>query len=387
VTTSRADYSSLLPILRLINNDPELELLLFVGAMHLAPQFGLTLKDIETDAFPIADRVEMLLASDTPLGVAKSIGLGVIGFAESLSRHRPDILMIIGDRYELLSVACAALALGIPVAHVSGGDLTEGAIDNQVRFALTKLSHLHFVAMETHAKRLCQMGEESWRIFVTGEPALDLLHQIQLLSREELANCLGLNLTPPILVVTLHPTTISEVPIREQVSSLLSALSHVRGTLVFTYPNADVGHSEIIDQIQTFVREHPNSGLFFNLGHCRYYSLLAIADLMVGNSSSGIWEAPSFCLPVVNVGERQRGRVRAGNVIDVSFDADAISEGIRQALEPHFRSSLQGMRNPYGDGHASERIVRVLKQVNIDYRLLQKHFVEIPLESAETDAY
>ena len=384
VTTSRADYSSLLPVLHAIQADPELDLLLFVGGMHLAPEFGLTVKEIEAEGFPIAERIEMTPTSDVPEAVARAIGCGVSGFAQSLSRCRPDILVVNGDRYELLAVACAALVLGIPLAHISGGDLTEGAIDNQVRYALTKLSHLHFVAMETHAERVRQVGEEPWRVFLTGEPALDLLSELKLLSREELADSLGIKLAPPVVVVTFHPTTVSETPVIEQVESLLAALDHLPATLVFTHPNADAGHRHIVDRLHAFVQEHPRSALFFNLGHRRYYSLLALADAMVGNSSSGIWEAPSFSLPAVNVGERQQGRTRAGNVIDVRFDADAISKAIQRALQPQFRGSLHGMRNPYGDGHASRRIVEELKRVPLDHRLLQKRFAELPFHAAQS---
>jgi UDP-hydrolysing UDP-N-acetyl-D-glucosamine 2-epimerase len=345
--------------------------------MHLAPEFGLTVKEIEADGFPIVDRVEMLLSSDTPEAMAKSTGLGTIEFADALARHRPDILLIVGDRYELLSVACAALPLCIPIAHISGGDLTVGAIDNQVRYALTELSHLHFVAMETHAKRLRQMGEEPWRVFVTGDPALDLIHKMKFLSREELIECLGMDLEPPILLITLHPTTISSVSVSEEVDSLLAALSRVEGTLIFTYPNADAESRVIVEHIREFTTPRPRAGLFSNLGQLRYYSLLTQADLIVGNSSSAIWEAPSFHLPVVNIGERQKGRLCASNVINAVVDPDAIYQAIRKGLNPTFRASLRDLQNPYGDGHSVPRIVDALKHIELGPHLLQKHFHSI----------
>ncbi len=376
VTTSRSDYSSCLPLLRAIEADPQLELHLIVSGMHLSSEFGYTVKEVEADGFQITDRVAMLLSSDTPEGIAKSIGMGTIGFAQSLARMQPDILILVGDRLELLSVACTALPFGVPMAHISGGDVTEGAVDNQVRHALTKMSHLHFVAMEAHAKRVQQMGEEPWRIFVTGDPALDLIHQIEFLSREELADSLGLELTPPLLVITLHPTTLGTASAIEQAEALLAALNRVQGTLVFTYPNADVENREIIERFQAFVAQHPGTKFFPNLGQQRYYSLLSQADLMVGNSSSGIWEAPSFRLPVVNIGDRQKGRIRARNVIDLPFDADAIYRGIQRGLKPNFRASLEGLQNPYGDGQATQRIMKVLKQIDLDARLLQKRFVD-----------
>lgn len=374
VTTSRADYSSVLPMMQLISDDRDIELLLFVSGMHLAPEFGLSVREIESDGFAITDRIEMLVASDTPQAVAKSIGLGVIGFADSLVRSRPDILLIVGDRFELLSVACAALPLAVPVAHVSGGDITESLVDNQVRHAVTKMSHLHFVAMPSHAKRLLQMGEEAWRVHVTGDPALDLIGQMKFMSRSELSESLGLELKPPVLVVTLHPTTLGSFSVTEEVTTLLAALDHVPGTLIFTYPNADAEARMIIDRIRAFVKGRPLAGLFFNLGQVRYYSLLALADLMVGNSSSGAWEAPSFHLPVVNVGERQRGRFCVENVIDADVDEDAIRAAIGKGLDPAFRASLRNVRNLYGDGHATPRILGVLKEIELGPRLLQKRF-------------
>lgn len=381
VTTSRADYGGVLPIARAIKADPGLELLLFVGGMHLAPEFGLTVKEIEADGLPIADRIEMAPASDSPEAIAQAMGQGVNGFARSLSRHRPDILVLYGDRYELMAPALVATALNIPIAHVCGGDLTEGAIDNQVRHALTKLSHLHFVVLEEHARRVRQMGEEAWRVFLTGEPALDFLNELKLMSQKELADSLGMELTPPVAIVTFHPEAAGEIPVEKQVDGLLSALDHLPGTLVFTSPGADAGYGHVIDRLRDFVRTHRNSKFFSSLGRQRYYRLMALADVMLGNSSSGIWEAPSFALPVVNVGERQRGRFRVGNVIDVGFDPDAISEAIQQALDPKFRASLREMRNPYGDGHASERIVEELKRVNLDCRLLREHFAELSSQS------
>jgi len=380
VTTSRADYSSLLPILRLISDDPDLELLLFVGGMHLVPEFGYTVKEIEADGFPITERIEMMLASDTRESVAKSMGLGVIGFANSLSRYHPDILIMVGDRFELLAAVSAALSLGIPIAHVSGGDITEGAIDNQVRYAITAMSHIHFVAMLAHAQRLLQMGEEPWRVIVTGDPALDLIHQMKFLSRAELSKHLGLELTSPVLLVTFHPITIGSNNVLEEVDSLLTALGQGQGTLIFTYPNVDAQNRIIIERIKEFVASQPRAKVFTNLGQLTYYSLLAQADLMVGNSSSGIWEAPSFHLPVLNIGGRQQGRLKAANVIDVSGGADAIYGAVRRGLDPSFRASLSNVQNPYGDGQAAARIVDTLKHVQLGPRLLQKRFIDFPVE-------
>lgn len=374
-TFARSDYSSCLPVLRAIEADPDLELHLLVSGMHLSAEFGCTVKEIEADGFDICDRLEVLLSSDTPEGIAKSVGLGIIGFAQSFARCRPDILLLVGDRFEVLAAACAALPFCIPIAHVSGGDATEGALDNQVRHAISKMSHLHFVAMRAHAERLIQMGEEPWRVSVTGDPALDLIHQLKCLSREELSRDLGLDLNTPLLLITFHPTTLGGSGVRDEVAQLLSALGRVQGTLIFTCPNADAERRLIVERIRAFVLSRPGAGLFPTLGQLKYYSLMAQADLMVGNSSSGIWESPSFGLPVVNIGERQRGRVRAGNVIDVDADADAIFQGIQRGLSPSFRASVDPLRNVYGDGEAAKRIVDVLKNTRFGLSLLQKQFI------------
>ncbi|MGH9197084.1 MAG: UDP-N-acetylglucosamine 2-epimerase, partial [Acidimicrobiia bacterium] len=350
--------------------------------MHLAPDFGLTVREIEQDGYDITERVEMVLATDSAEGWAKSVGLGVLGFAQIFARRRPDIVLIVGDRLELLSVGCAALPFRIPIAHVSGGDVTEGAVDNQVRHAITKMSHIHFVAMKAHAERLLQMGEEAWRVMVVGEPALDLIRKTETLSREELGRTLGMALGHPVLVITFHPTTLGSASVEQEVDILLTALKRVDGTLIFTYPNADAGNRVIVNRIREFAARQPMSGVFANLGRSKYYNLLTHADLMVGNSSSGIWEAPSFRLPVVNIGDRQQGRVRARNVIDVSVDADAIYGAIQHGLEPSIRAELSQIENPYGDGLAAGRIVKALKHLEPGVDVVRKRFVDRWVEEA-----
>lgn len=379
VTFARSEYSSCRPVVRAIQACPELELQLLVGGAHLSPEFGYTVSEIEADGVDIDARIEMLLASDTPEGTAKSVALGVIGLAQRFSQSRPDILLLVGDRIELLAAACAASAFRIPMAHLSGGDITEGAIDNQVRHAITKMSHIHFVSMQAHADRVIQMGEESWRVVVAGDPALDEVRHMQLLNRSELVERLGMTLDPPVILATYHPTTLSSMAVLEEINHLLAALSETDGTILFSYPNADPGSRAIIDRIRDFVQCHANSRLFHNLGQPAYYSLLNEADLMVGNSSSGIWEAPSFRLPVVNVGDRQRGRLRAGNVIDVDCLAEAIHQGIQLALDDGFRVSLSSIENPYGDGQAARRIVDTLVDIELGPRLLQKRFADVQM--------
>lgn len=376
VTFSRSEYSGLAPVMKAIQAEPELELELLVSGTHLSPQFGLTVKEIEADGLPIAERIEMLEADDSPLGTARSLGRAVLGLAASLERLKPDILLLAGDRLELLAVAAAAYPFGLPLAHLSGGEISEGAYDNQVRHALTKLCHLHFVATAEAARRLIQMGEEEWRVHITGEPALDLIGQTELMTRQELERSLGLELDPPVVVVTLHPTTLDEIDSAAEAEELIRALGQLEATLVITSPNADPGGLAIRERLEAFAASRPSAVFLASLGQRRYWSLLALADLMVGNSSSGIWEAPSFGLPVVNIGQRQKGRLRAANVIDAAAKAEAILTAIRQGLDPVFRASLQGLRNPYGDGQASRRIVEVLKRIEMGIGVLRKKFID-----------
>lgn len=376
VTVARSDYGIYLPVLRRIQADPDLRLHLIVAGTHLSPDFGLTVREIERDGFPIGDRVEMLLASDTPEGIAKSTGLGVIGFAQSYARYRPDILLVLGDRFEMHAAVVAALPFKIPVAHIHGGELTLGAIDDALRHSITKMSHLHFVATEDYARRVVQMGEEPWRVVVSGSPSLDTLLSTHLLSRKELERRYKLDLAQPFLLVTYHPVTLEFEQLEMQVSELLAALEEVDMGVVFTYPNADTRSRTVIQMIREFAATHPRAQVVVNLGTPGYTSVMQFAAAMVGNSSSGIIEAASFKLPVVNVGTRQQGRTRAKNVIDVGYGRAEIVAGIRKALSPEFHASLADLVNPYGDGHAAERIVQRLKEVELDDRLLIKRFYE-----------
>jgi GDP/UDP-N,N'-diacetylbacillosamine 2-epimerase (hydrolysing) len=372
ITFGRSDFNSFLPLLKRLAGDTRFETELVVSGTHLLSQFGNTIDQIEAHNVKISHRVSMPLHSDSPTDFGKSIGIALTGFCDLFSKTSPDLVIIVGDRVELLAAATAALAFRIPVAHISGGDVTEGAIDNQVRNAITCLSHLHFVAMGDHARRVRELGEEPWRIHITGEPALDLLKELRLLSRNELENQLELALQSPVVVVSYHPTTLSSMKATAEVDTLLQALKNLPATFVFTAPNADVERDAIVQAFEAFVLKHERARLFASLGPLRFYSLLANADLMIGNSSSGIWEAPSFKLPVVNVGDRQKGRHRARNVIDTGTDAGMIRSAIDRALQTDFRSSLSGLTNPYGSGDAVEKIVNVLGQLPSRSRLLRK---------------
>jgi UDP-hydrolysing UDP-N-acetyl-D-glucosamine 2-epimerase len=377
VTGTRADYGLLYWVLQKIHGDPELVLQLVVTGMHLSPEFGLTVKEIEADGFPIAERVEMLLSSDTEVGVSTSIGLGVMGFASTFSRLEPDILVLLGDRFEILAAAIAAVVARIPIAHIHGGESSEGAIDESFRHAITKMSHIHFPAVDLYARRIRQMGEDPEKIFTCGAPGLDNIYDLKLPGREELSGELGISLRHPIALITYHPVTLEENTASPHIANLLGALLGRGLTLLFTYANADAGGRVINQMIDNFVKHEPNAHVFPNLGQRRYLGLLNIADVMVGNSSSGIIEAPSFKLPVVNIGDRQRGRVRAANVIDCGVERDEIAEALDQALGKDFKERLSHLVNPYGSGQASARIVAVLKGVSIGERFLKKRFLDI----------
>lgn len=374
VTVGRSDYGIYQPVLRRIQADPDLQLHLIVTGMHLSPEFGLTIKGIEADGFAIGDRVEMLLSSDSPEAIAKSMGLGIIGMAQAYARSQPDILVVLGDRFEMYAAAVAALPFGIPVAHIHGGELTEGAIDDSLRHSISKLSHLHFVAMEEYARRVVQLGEEPWRVTITGAPSIDNLDSIELLSQQELEAKYGFSLDPAPLLVTFHPTTLEFADAAWQAKELLAALEGSGQRVVFTLPNADTGGQAIAQQIRDYVQTHDEAAFIENFGTKDYLSLMRVAGAMVGNSSSGLIEAPSFALPVVNIGTRQGGRVAAANVIHVGYARTEIMKGIDTALRPEFRAGLIGLINPYGNGKAAERIVDVLKTIQLDDALIRKRF-------------
>jgi len=379
VSVGRSDYSYYLPILRRIQAEPELRLCLIVGGMHLSPEFGLTVKEIEVDGFLINERVEMLLSSDTPEGIAKSIGLGVISFGQVFAHQRLDLLLLLGDRFEMLAAATAMLPFAIPMAHIAGGEATEGLIDEAIRHSITKMSHLHFVSTARYRERVVQMGEEPWRVIVSGAPSLDNLREIPLLSFDETERRIGVTLKPAPVLVTFHPVTLEYGDTSVHITELLAALDDASLPVLFTYPNADTQGRIIIQQIDRYVSARNASHVVTNLGTQAYYSLLRYAAAMVGNSSSGIIEAASFELPVVNVGNRQKGRAHGRNVLDVPCERAAIVSGIRKAVDPEFRRSLAGLQNPYGNGSAAEKIVQVLRQTPLDRNLLVKTFYDMPL--------
>lgn len=380
VTTSRADYGICLPVLRAIEHEPSLKLRLYVTGMHLAPHLGLTVEAIEADGFAVAERIETLLAADTPQAMAKTMGLGIVGFADSFARSRPDLLVVVGDRFEMYSAAVAALGYRLPVAHIHGGEVTAGAMDEALRHSISKLSHLHFVATEQYCKRLVQLGEEPWRITVSGAPGLDNLAGLELLDRHQLDKRYGLTAGEPFLLVTFHPATLESEPVESQVQALLAALEASGMQVVFTLANADPGGSTCNNMVRRWVADRASARLINNLGTEGYFSMMRHAAAMVGNSSSGIVEAATFELPVVNIGSRQQGRVRPANVIDTGTSADEINDAISKAIAPELRSSFAGLVNPHGRGRAAETVVAVLRAVRIDDNLICKRFHDVEFE-------
>lgn len=365
VTGTRAEYGLLYWTMKEIENDPELKLQLLVTGMHLSPEFGLTVQEIEKDGFRIEEKIEILLSSDTGQGVAKAIGLGVIGFAQAFARLNPDILVILGDRFEIFAAATAAMVMNIPIAHIGGGESTEGAIDEQIRHAITRMAHIHFTSCDYYAERIKKMGEEEWRIFNVGAPGLENIKRLKLLEREELEKLLNIDLSKTTLLVTYHSVTLEMQTLKKQMDNLLSALMQTGHQIIFTYPNSDSGGRYIIKRINEFIKDYNKAKAFVNLGQQKYLSLLQYVSAIVGNSSSGIIEAPSFKLPVVNIGDRQKGRLRAKNIIDVGYSKDEILDGINKALyNEEFRAKLKDTKNPYGDGDTSKKIIKILKKIN-----------------------
>jgi UDP-hydrolysing UDP-N-acetyl-D-glucosamine 2-epimerase len=377
VSVSRADYGIYHPLLTRLSQEPGLELSILVTGMHLSPEFGSTFRVIEQDGFQIADKIETLLSSDTPQGIAKSIGMGILGFAQSFSGKKPDMLVLLGDRFEMYAAAVAALPFTIPVAHIHGGEVTQGAFDDGLRHSLTKLSHLHFVSTQEYGQRVIQLGEEPWRIKVCGAPSLENLKNFQLLSRAELEFRLDRKLPDTFLVVTFHPVTLEYEKSEDYINELLCALHEVNLPVIFSLPNADTNSRVIIQRTKEFISMHLDSSIFDNLGQRVYFSLMTAASAMVGNSSSGIIEAATFKLPVVNIGTRQKGRIHGKNVIDVGYHHTEIRAGISRAISPSFRESLRDLVNPYGQGSSSEIITEVLKSIPLDGKLVVKQFYDL----------
>ena len=377
VTGTRADYGLLRWVMEGIRQSPALNLQVIATGMHLSPEFGLTYRDIEKDGFVIDRKVEMLLSSDTPAGISKSMGLAMIGFGAVFEQLKPDLLLVLGDRFEILAAASAAAVARIPIAHLHGGEITEGAIDEAFRHAITKMSHLHFVAAEEYRRRVVQLGESPERVFLVGGLGIDNIKRLELLDRTALEASLDFRLGARNLLVTFHPVTLENATAGTQMAQLLAALDELEDThLIFTMPNADTDGRVLIDMIEAFVATRPHARACTSLGQLRYLSCINQVDGVVGNSSSGLTEVPSFRKGTVNIGDRQRGRLKADSVIDCAPDRQSIAEALRKLYSPEFQAGLATVHNPYGEGGASEQIVQVLQDYPLD-QLLKKTFHDL----------
>lgn len=378
VTGSRAEYGLLFWLLRELRDAPDVQLQLVATGMHLSPEFGNTVRVIEADGFAVDAKVDMLLSADSAVAITKSTGLGVIGFADAFERLRPELVVVLGDRFEILAAVQAAFLARIPVAHLHGGEATQGALDDGIRHAITKLSQLHFVAAEPYRRRVLQMGERPERVFNFGAPGLDQLQKLQWLDRAGLEQELGMPLRQPLFIVTYHPVTLQAGNPAEPMGELLTALDRFpEATVVLTYPNADHSGRVVIGLIDEYAATRaPRVRAFVSLGQRNYLSLLRECSVVIGNSSSGLIEAPALRKATVNIGERQRGRLRAASVIDCAEQADAIAAAIQRALGDEFQAALARVESQYGQGGASVAIANVLRTTPLD-GLLAKGFRDL----------
>lgn len=384
-TGTRSEYGLLYWLLKDIQSDPELKLQLIVSAMHLSPEFGYTKEHIELDGFVIDETVEMLLSSSSKVGCAKSVGLGIIGYADSLQRLKPDIIIVLGDRFEALAIAQTAMFMDIPIAHLHGGEITEGAKDDAIRHAVTKLSNLHFTSTQAYQNRVIQLGEAPDSVFNVGALGLEHINRSELMTKSELEGSIHFKLTEKYFLVTYHSVTlIDEDPIKT-VEGLLLALDHYKHyQLIITYPNADDGGREIILLLEQYAKENPKRVfLSKSLGFKRYLSAVKYATAVIGNSSSGIIEVPAFGVPTINIGSRQQGRLSANSVVHCATYSDAISMAINTVIQEDFLKRISPIVNPYGMGNSSEKILDVIKTTSLT---CVKRFYDLKNVGSQTDA-
>lgn len=376
VTGTRAEYGLLYWTMKKIQDSEDFELQLCVTGMHLAPEFGLTYKQIEKDGFFINEKIEILLSSDTSVGVSKSLALGVIGFSEAFLRLKPDIILILGDRFEIFSAATAAMICKIPIAHCHGGEATEGLIDESIRHSISKMSHLHFTSTEEYRNRVIQLGEQPDRVFNVGALGIENINRLSLLNRSATESSLNYKFAKKNILVTFHPVTLEDATSEKQFCELLKAIDTLEETnIIFTKPNADTDGRVIITMIDEYVKANSEKSIaFVSLGQLRYLSLLQYVDLVVGNSSSGLIEVPSFKIPTINIGDRQRGRLKAGSVIDCDPTKDSILEAFKLAYSEFFKKSLRVVENLYGDGNSSSKILTILREINMNGILKKKFY-------------
>lgn len=381
VTGTRAEYGLLKPVIKIISDAKDLELNLVVTGMHLSPEFGLTYKEIEQDGYLITAKIEMLLSSDTPVGITKSMGLAIIGFADYFENNKPDLVIILGDRYEMLMVASAAMIARIPIAHIHGGELTEGLIDEAIRHSITKMSHLHFTTTEEYRRRVIQLGEQPQSVYNVGSLGVESIKKISLLKKDELESAIGFRFFTTIMV-TYHPVTLESMTSEAQFKNILRVLdAHKEITVIFTKANSDTDGRVINQMIDDYVKDNKGRCVAFaSLGQLRYLSALQFCTAVLGNSSSGLIEVPSFKIPTINIGDRQLGRVKAESVIDCDNSIEQIEDALMKALSPEFREQLSEMKNPYEGEQTSEKIVDIIRQQVNKGINIKKKFYDIGVE-------
>ena len=379
ITGTRAEFGQLKGVMEGIQKSKILGLQVVVTGMHLSPEFGMTVNTIENEGIKVNRRVETLLSSDSSVGLTKSIGLGVIGFADALEELKPDLILILGDRYEIFAAAVAAMVATIPIAHIHGGESTEGVIDEPFRHSITKMSHLHFTCSEIYKERVIQLGENPNYVYNFGSPAIDNIYNLKLIDKKEIEKLINFEISDKCFVITFHPVTLENSSAENQFSELLLGLKKFKNyKLIFTYPNADTEGRIIIKMIEEFIRNNPYQSISFkSLGQIKYFSILKYSTLVIGNSSSGLIEVPSFRIPTINIGDRQKGRIKAKSVIDCLPNKESIEQAINKGISKHFQEGLKELKNPYGEKGSSKKIVKQLENVNIDKDFLKKKFYNL----------
>jgi GDP/UDP-N,N'-diacetylbacillosamine 2-epimerase (hydrolysing) len=378
ITGTRAEYGLMRWIIQYLQDDSEIELQIVATGMHLSPEFGLTYKTIIEDGFVINRNVEMLLSSDTSIGLSKSMGLGMISFAEVYNDLNPDIILVLGDRFEIFSAVASAMVSRIPVAHIHGGEATEGLIDEPIRHSITKMSHIHFTATEAYRNRVVQLGEQPDKVFYTGTPGLDNISNLKLFDKIQFEKSINFEIGEKCFLVTFHPVTLEKGTSAYQFDELLKAIEYFKDyKVIFTLPNADTDGRIVIEKIQRYVSLNSNKAIAFtSLGQIRYLSALKYVSMVIGNSSSGLTEVPSFKIPTINIGDRQKGRIKADSVIDCLPSKEEIIKSISLGLSIEFQAKLLNIQNPYGSGGASKKIVEILKNIDLK-NVLKKQFHNI----------
>ena len=387
LTATRAEYGLLSPIMKKLQLNPEIDVRVVVTGAHLSPEFGMTVNEIKEDGISIDKEIEILLSSDTPVSISKSMGLAIISFSEYFNESKPDALMVLGDRYETLAVCIAAMNSCIPIIHLHGGEATEGLIDDAVRNSITKLSFLHFTSTDVFRNRVIQMGESPDRVYSVGAMGVENALSIPTISQEELEKSININLSDNYAVLTFHPVTLENNTAEEQVNELLNAISNYPDiTFLCTKANADTNGRIINECLEAYSKSNPNLFLVDSLGVVRYLSAVKNATFVIGNSSSGLIEIPSFKIPTINIGNRQKGRILAQSVISCAPDASSITDAIKKALSPSFRDSLLNMSNPYGDGKTSDKIVNITTDYLLNNKLkVMKAFYDLPFEDTKCE--